>query len=89
MNLLEEFPDVFSDAVDSKFLALIDDIVTALFKSNPSRFLKTSLVPVNGADHSLVTFEINTIMLDAEVRAALRARGFEIFGGDGSHLYSP
>jgi len=72
------FLEEVSDTVTSELSSLIDDIVAILFEDDPTRFLKAHYVPVDGTNESLVTFEFDAIMFDAEFRAALRARGFEL-----------
>jgi hypothetical protein len=81
-DLFEGLPETIAETIDSSFLSVVNDLVTVLFENNATRFLEASYIPVNGANHSLVTFEIDAIMLDAELRSALRARGFELPSGD-------
>jgi hypothetical protein len=57
---------------------LIEDTIAVLFENDPARFLKTHYVPVHGTNQSLITFEFDAVMFDAEFRSALRARGFEL-----------
>jgi len=87
-DLSEGLPETIAETIDSNFLSVVNDLVTVLFENYATRFLKASYIPVNGANHSL---EINAIILDAELRSALRARGFELQSGDdvvASHLRS-
>jgi hypothetical protein len=81
-DLFEEPSETAADIIDRQFLSLIDDIVPAFFEHNPTRFLKASCIPVRGTNHSLITFKLDTVVLDAEIRAAFRARGFELSDGD-------
>ncbi len=50
-----------------------------LFEEDTStHFLKASHVPVDGTEHALVSSKIDAVMLNAEARAAQRARGPEL-----------
>jgi hypothetical protein len=88
----EDPSETIAETIDSNLLSGIDDLVAVLFENNPTRFLKASDIPVNGTNHSLFAFEIDAVMLDIEVGAALRASGFELSDGDdavASHFRSP
>ena len=76
--LLEALPENIAGDVPS----LVDDIIAVLFKDNPARFLKAHHVAMDGAKQSLVTFEFDASMFDAEFRTALRARCFELLRRD-------
>jgi hypothetical protein len=59
----------------------IDDVITVVFERNPTRFLKTHLIPVDGTEQAVVGFGFDDtafkIAFDAELTAALRTRGLE------------
>jgi hypothetical protein len=88
----EDPSETIAETIDSNLLSGIDDLVAVPFENDPTRFLKASHIPVNGTNHSLFAFEIDAVMLDTEVRAALGASGFELSDGDdavASHFRSP
>jgi hypothetical protein len=70
--------------------SLIDDVVAITFKDNPARFLKAHYVAVDGTDQSLIAFEFDALMFDAECRVALGAMGAESPGRiDVGHMPQP
>jgi hypothetical protein len=71
--LSERLPETIAETVDSNPLSVVNDLVTVLFENNAIRFLKASYIPVDGANRSLATFEIDAVLLDAEFRSAFRA----------------
>lgn len=67
---------------------LIDDLVPGIVDDLGPNILKPSLVAVDGTEHSGVVFEIDSVLLYAHLRTALRAKGFEIPNwGDVAHSY--
>jgi hypothetical protein len=76
-SLFEGLPETISRELSG----LIDNIVAICFERNPTRFLKTHLVPVDGTEQSLVRLEFDTlafgVAFDAEFRATLRTMGLE------------
>jgi hypothetical protein len=70
------------ETIVCEFPRLLDDIVAILFERNPARFFKAHNVPVNGAEQTFIAFEFDDsgfrLAFEAELRATLRAVGFEL-----------
>jgi hypothetical protein len=75
--------ELFAQRVPDDVLRLIDEIVPILFENDPARFIETTYIPMDGAEHSIVSFRLSPGKLYAEFCAAVRAKGLEI--PDGFH----
>lgn len=77
-QLLESLPE----AIESELPRLIDDVVTALIERDPACVLKAHYSSVDGTEQPCVWFEFDReafrIAFEAEFRATLRAKGFEL-----------
>jgi hypothetical protein len=73
---------LLGETIVCEFPRLLDDIVAILFERNPARFFKAQNVPVNGAEQTFIAFEFDDsgfrLAFEAELRATLRAVGFEL-----------
>jgi hypothetical protein len=82
VSFLENIPNTFLKTLPPELSGLVDDVIAVLFERDPTRFLKTHYVPVDGTKESLVTFEFDreafALAFDLEFRAAVRARGLEL-----------
>jgi hypothetical protein len=72
------------DCLSHKLFGLIDDILSVLIKDLSADFIKATYVPMNGAQHSFVAFQVDPIMFDIQLRAALRANGLNVPDRNGS-----
>lgn len=57
-------------------LVALDDVVSSLFENNAEHVLKGTCVPSPGTNHPILIFKIDSVLLEAKVRAAMMARGF-------------
>jgi len=73
-----QFEPAVLEQLSRQLLGVIDDLLSVLIKDLGADFIKTSYVPVNGAKNSLIAFQADPIMFDQQLRAALRAKGFNI-----------
>jgi hypothetical protein len=79
-SLFEDFPETISPDL----ARLVDNVIAVCFEREPTRFLKAHLVPMDGAEQSLVCWEFDAlafgVAFDAEFGTALRAMGLEYPG---------
>jgi hypothetical protein len=64
--------------LSDKLLGVIDDILFIMVKDLSADFIKTSYVPMNGTNHSFIAFQVDPVMFDIQLRAALRAKGLNV-----------
>lgn len=66
-----------SEAIDSEFSSLIDDLILVVIERDPARFLNAQGVPMSGAEQSFVRFDFDwprfALALEDQLASALRA----------------
>jgi hypothetical protein len=73
-----QFEPAVLENLSRHLLGVIDDLLSVLIKDLSADFIKASYVPMNGAENSLIAFQADPVMFDHQLRAALRAKGFNI-----------
>lgn len=73
-----QFEESVLDCLSNKLLGVIDDVLYVLVKDLSTDFIKATYVPMNGTQRSLITFQVDAIMFDQQLRAALREKGLNI-----------
>jgi hypothetical protein len=79
------------DCLSDKLFGVVDDILSVLIKDMSADFIQATYVPMNGAQHSFVTFQADPVMFDIQLPAALRASGLNASdrGNVITHVSSP
>lgn len=57
-------------------LSVLYDLIPLLLIETTADVLQASYIPVDGTDTTVVAFKFDPVMFDAQLRAALRAKGF-------------
>jgi hypothetical protein len=77
-----------AQGIADALLGVLYDLVPILLKDAGADFIKITDTTVDGARHILVTLETSPVVFDLQLRAALRARGFDLPSGDSVHVRS-
>jgi hypothetical protein len=80
--------EVAAKSIAGKLLGVIHDLIPSLLQEAGADFIKASYVPVNGTKDILIAFEVDPVVFDTQLRAALRARGFDLPNRNGVHVRS-
>jgi hypothetical protein len=82
-----QFEAASIEQLSHQLLGVIDDLLSVLIKDLSPDFIKVSYVPMDRAKHSLIAFETDSVMFDHQLRAALRAKGFNIPDRDDAAIH--
>lgn len=82
------FEAAAAQGIADKLLGVFYDFAPILLKDGGADFIKASYALVDGTKDILITLEISPVVFDLQVRAALRARGFDLPSGNSVHVRS-
>jgi hypothetical protein len=77
-----------TQGVADALLGIFYDLVPVLLDDAGADFIKASYATVDGTENVLVSLEVSPVVLDLQLRAALRARGLALPESGGVHVSS-
>lgn len=81
-------PEGFSEQIHDLFSCFASDFIDVLFRDHTARLFDGVLTPTPGTACDVMRLNLDLVMLDKNLRAALRAAGFELPDRDDGHTES-